>query len=107
MILQYNLFEATKQAVIEPEHPWQGTFPDWMPQVGGLAQMHSVILEEQGYCYGDCVRINSIEGENVTCTVEHQIDAEWWKNGTVYTCTLNDLWPNMYHNNKYNSLNLL
>lgn len=97
MKLQYNLFEQAQQQTPEPRYPWQSTF-DWTPEVGGLAQMHSVILPGQGYCYGDTVRLNSIEGEDVVCTVEHQSDPQWWKNGTVYRCELSDLWPNMYHN---------
>ncbi len=92
MVIQYNLFAPAQEQTPEPHYPWQPIF-DWMPQVGGLAQMHSVILADQGYCYGDPVRINSIEGEQVVCTVEHQLDPQWWKNGTVYRCEIADLWP--------------
>ncbi|PZX18083.1 hypothetical protein LX69_01120 [Breznakibacter xylanolyticus] len=75
------------------ELPWKAIFPHWMPEQGGLAQMHTVILTGQGYCYGDTVRINEIKGEQVACTVEHFKDDNWWKNGTTYQCTLFDLWP--------------
>jgi len=92
MTLQLSLFQPAQEPTLEPVYPWQDIF-DWMPEVGGLAQMHSVILPEQSYCYGDTVRINSIEGEQVVCTVESQYDTEFWKNGTVYRCTLSDLWP--------------
>lgn len=87
--MQYCLFTAE---IPTPTYPWLSIF-DWMPTVGGLAQMHSVVLPEQGYCYGDSVRINSIEGEEVVCTVEHQLQSDWWKNGKVYKCMLSDLWP--------------
>lgn len=92
MTRQYDLFTSAQEPTPEPQYPWQGIF-DWMPKVGGLAQMHAVILPDYGYCYGDPVRINSIEGEQVVCTVENQFDHEFWKNGTVYRCTLHDLWP--------------
>jgi hypothetical protein len=77
------------------QYPWQPFFA-WMPKVGGLAQMHSVVIDGYGYCYGDQVRINAIEGEDVTCTVESQWDKHFWKNGTVYQCKKSDLWPLIY-----------
>lgn len=89
--IQLNMF-APPPKVVHYAYPWEGVF-DWHPEVGKLASMHAVILEGQGYCYGDTVRINSIDGEDVTCTVEHQMDANWWKNGTVYRCKKSDLWP--------------
>lgn len=87
---QLSMFQPEPEP--QPRYPWENLF-DWMPQVGGLAQMHSVILPEQGYCYGNPVRINSINGDDVVCTVEHLQDPDWWKNGTVYHCTMQDLWP--------------
>lgn len=89
---QLSLFSPAFAPGPKPKYPWEGIF-DWTPQVGGLAQMGTVILKDQGYCYGDPVRINSIRGENVVCTVEHQMDPDWWKNGTTYQCVLSDLWP--------------
>jgi hypothetical protein len=90
--LQLSLFNPTKHPTPEPNYPWQHIF-DWMPEIGGLAQMHSVILPDYGYCYGDTVRINSINGNQVVCTVESQYDNAFWKNGTTYHCHLMDLWP--------------
>lgn len=88
--MQLSFF--TPEPEPQPKYPWLPHF-DWMPEVGGLAQMNTLILPEHGYCYGDTVRINSIDGDNVVCTVEHQLDPQWWKNGTVYCCTMHDLWP--------------
>lgn len=80
---------------VEPkaEYPWASVFPEWMPQLGGVAQMGAVILPNKGYCYGDRVRISYLDGETVTCFVEHAADADWWKNATIYNCTVHDLWP--------------
>ena len=91
--MQLSLFAPEPQP--QPKYRWEPFF-DWMPTVGGYAQMDATILPGQGYCYGDTVRITKIEGENVVCVVEHLGDPNWWKNGTVYRCTLNDLWPNVY-----------
>lgn len=89
--IQLDLFRAPVKP--RPDlYPWEPLF-DWQPQVGGLAQMHAVILPEQGYCYGDTVRINYIEGIRVRCTVENQSDPNFWKNGKEYNCTIYDLWP--------------
>lgn len=102
--MQLNLFTTPTHQL--QQYPWQGIF-DWMPKVGGLAQMHSVILPKHGYCYGDTVRIKSIKGQQVTCIVQHQNDKHWWKNGTVYHCTIYDLWPNVYSNRNKNEKNNL
>jgi hypothetical protein len=56
--------------------------------------MGAVLLNGQGYCYMDRVRILTIEGEDVTCVVEFLPDScAVWKNGAVYTCRIDDLWP--------------
>lgn len=88
--MQLSLFAPIPEPT--PRYPWLSLF-NWMPEVGGLAQMGAVTLPEYGYCYGDVVRINSIEGDCVVCTVEHQQDPKWWKNGRVYCCSMQDLWP--------------
>jgi hypothetical protein len=80
----------------EPRFPWLSAFPDYMPKMGGLAQMHAVILPGQGYCYGDTVRILSIDGQRVRCVFESQGDPDFWKNGKEYNCSISDLWPNIY-----------
>jgi hypothetical protein len=89
--IQLDLFRAPVKP--QPDlYPWE-PIHKWQPQVGGLAQMHAVILPEQGYCFGDTVRINAIEGENVTCTVEEIHYFSEHKQGTVYRCEKSDLWP--------------
>jgi len=92
---QLTLFNTPTKP--EPRYPWLSVFPDFMPAVGDLCQMHAVILEGQGYCSGDPVRILSIEGDKVRCVVENQHDPDFWKNGTEYNCSLSDLWPNTNH----------
>lgn len=77
------------------EYPWSQVW-DWMPSVGGMAQMHAVILPNYGYCYGDQVRITSMKGSDVVCVVENKLDPTFWKNGTTYHCKLSDLWPPIY-----------
>ena len=91
---QLDLFR-TNEPTTTYEYPWQPIF-DWQPEIGGMAQMNSVILSGYGYCFMDQVRINFIKGEDVTCTVESQWDKNFWKNGTVYHCKKSDLWPLMY-----------
>jgi hypothetical protein len=89
--IQLDLFKPAPRRD-EYLYPWE-PIHKWHPEVGGLASMHAVVLPEQGYCYGDIVRINYIEGIRVRCTVEHQSDPHWWKNGKEYNCTIYDLWP--------------
>lgn len=91
---QLQLFQ-NEPSTTEDVYPWEGIW-DWQPEVGELAQIHSVILENQGYCFGDSVIINSIDGDDVVCTVKHRTDENWWKNGTIYHCKKSDLWPNIY-----------
>ena len=89
--MQLSMFAP--QIERKSEYPWASIFPEWMPKLGEVAQMDAVILPEQGYCYGDRVRITYLDGEIVTCFVEHVTDADWWKNGKIYNCTIHDLWP--------------
>jgi hypothetical protein len=89
--IQLDLFKPAPRRD-EYLYPWE-PIHKWQPQVGGLAQMHAVILPEHGYCFMDTVRINSIEGENVTCTVEEIHYFSEHKQGTVYHCEKSDLWP--------------
>ena len=91
---QLSLFETVE--VDREQYPWLPFFPDFMPEVGGTAQMKPLILEGYGYCYMDRVRINEMVGNNVTCTVEHFSDNSYFKNGTVYKCTIQDLRPVTY-----------
>lgn len=93
--MQLSLFQP-ELPTVQYKYPWEPFF-DWMPKVGELAQMDATILPGQGYCYGDPVRILDIVGDDVRCVVEHQADPDWWKNGTVYLCTMNDIWPNVYN----------
>lgn len=91
--MQLCLFEIDKP--LTKEYAWT-PFWDWMPQVNELAQMDAYSMPNLGYCYGDIVRIISIEGESVVCVVESQRDSNWWKNGVEYKCTFQDLWPPIY-----------
>lgn len=77
----------------EDKYPWSGCWPEWMPKVGGRAQIHPVILEGYGYCYGDPVRILSLNKGDVVCVVESLKDKDFYKNGEVYKCKIGDLWP--------------
>lgn len=91
---QLDLFKQIQPE--ESKYPWDGIF-DWHPEEGGMAQMHTVIISGVGYCYGDMVRILSIDGDNVICKVENKADHNWWKNGITYHCKKSDLWPNLYN----------
>lgn len=74
------------------KRPWDGCW-DWFPEVGKPAHMGIVILKGQGYCYGDRVVILSMTGENVTAIVKPRVGGAHWKEGTIYHCVINDLWP--------------
>jgi len=96
MATQLSMFQDLTPPVTTKRLPWITIFPDWMPKVGERAQMNETILNGV-YCYMDRVIIDSIECDDVVCTVNSKWSKEW--NGRVYRCTIYDLWPPIYTNN--------
>jgi hypothetical protein len=105
---QLDLFYVppTKEEIENKEreklYPWITCWRNWMPVVGHTAQMGTVALKGQGYCYGDRVRILSIDGVDIECVTEFykydENDTRMdWKQGVKYNCKISDLWPDVYH----------
>lgn len=99
MTPQLSLFAEAPEKVAEKErYPWIGLW-DWMPVVGGMAQINEVIMPEYGYTYMDEVRILIMNGDDVLCVLDSSRfgNEPYYKDGMMYYCKVNELWPPVYH----------
>lgn len=99
--MQLTLFDTKPIEEEKKKYPWLTGWPEWMPIVGELAEMRCVILNEYGYVYMDMVRINSIDGDDIVCTTEFKAQHMNWKEGRIYKCKIWELWPPVYHYNRF------
>lgn len=92
--MQLNLFTTPTQQL--QQYPWQYFF-DWVPMVGGYAQIHAVTIDGMGYTYGMRVRILQINGNNITAEVAYKHGSNLaHENGKQFSCHMHDLWPPIY-----------
>ncbi|WP_159517708.1 hypothetical protein [Sunxiuqinia indica] len=84
-------FEKKKRENIE--YPWSFIFPEWVPEIGGLAQIGKTFIDGYGFSYMDTMRIIKIENQKVVCVYEHWKDPNFWKNRKKCICSIYDLWP--------------
>ncbi|WP_262247003.1 hypothetical protein [Parapedobacter soli] len=76
--------------------PQDYTHRPWVPKVGEYVEITANSLPGHRYTYRVRMRIDRVDGDMVTGTVKHPFTQDYYLNGTVINCSLEDITPQVY-----------